>query len=374
VKIDSTLVDQANIEIEVNKFKEAVDKAKDELKSLQRKVARRIGQESAKIFDVHQLLLDDDVIIEETIGGIRKEYKSADHAFYKIMQQYQETLSEHSTEFFQSRVSDIRDVKRRVIRHIQGDRTDYLNKLEGSAAIVAKDLTPSDAVVLERRKILGFATDAGGRTSHVAIMARSMDVPAVVGLRRISMLVAMGDRIIIDGTEGKVLIRPDEKTIKHYRSLQEKHYDLEKKLDSIRDLPAITQDGKKIELASNLEFIDEIESVKSHGGRGIGLYRTDYLYLTRTELPNEEEQLKEYAEIVKRIAPPSSRYSHHGLGRRQAPNQHSYTSRRQSFSRLARHTHLVRKEGNLPHTVAGHLASKRLRRCEDPVSNDFQHR
>ncbi len=303
ISIDPTIVDDSSVDTEVEKFVKAVEKSKSELKSLQSKVVRKVGLENAKIFDVHQLLLEDSVIIEETIHSIKKENKSAEFAFFHIMQKYENTLNGSSTNHFQNRSSDLRDVKRRVIRHIQGDRTDQLNQLSGSAVIVTNDLTPSDAVMLERRKVLGFATDLGGRTSHAAIMARSMEVPSVVGLRRIFNLVEEGDRIVIDGNEGKVLIQPDEKTINHYRKLQEKYYDTNRKLDEIRDLKCLTIDGKEIELSANLEFSDEAESVKSHGAKGVGLYRTDYIYLTKKELPTEEEQLQEYRKIVKKISP-----------------------------------------------------------------------
>ncbi len=303
VKIDPVLVPCDDVETEVAKFRHAVDRAKGELRSLQSKVAHRIGQESAKIFDVHQLLLEDNAIIDETIGDIRKDKKSADYAFYDIMQKYQNTLDETSVEFFQSRISDIRDVKRRVIKHIQGDRTDYLNKLEGSAVIIASDLTPSDTVKLDRHKVTGFATDLGGRTSHVAIMARSMQVPAVVGLRRISKLIKEGDRIILDGNEGVILIEPDEATIRYYRELQERYYDTERKLSAFRDLPSITLDGKPIELSANLEFSDEAAAAKTHGAKGVGLFRTEYMYLANDELPTEDEQAAEYQKITKEISP-----------------------------------------------------------------------
>lgn len=303
ISIDPTIVDDSSVDTEVEKFVKAVEKSKSELKSLQSKVVRKVGLESAKIFDVHQLLLEDSVIIEETIHSIKKENKSAEFAFFHIMQKYENTLNGSSTNHFQNRSSDLRDVKRRVIRHIQGDRTDQLNQLSGSAVIVTNDLTPSDAVMLEKRKVLGFATDLGGRTSHAAIMARSMEVPSVVGLRRIFNLVEEGDRIVIDGNEGKVLIQPDEKTINHYRKLQEKYYDTNRKLDEIRDLKCLTIDGKEIELSANLEFSDEAESVKSHGAKGVGLYRTDYIYLAKKELPTEEEQFQEYRKIVKKISP-----------------------------------------------------------------------
>ncbi|MFQ5769105.1 MAG: phosphoenolpyruvate--protein phosphotransferase [bacterium] len=303
VKIDPSTMTHSDAKAEVEKFKDAIQEAKNELKTLQRRVAQRIGRESAKIFDVHQLLLEDSLIIEDTISGIEKENKNAEHAFYDTMQKYQNTLDESAVEYFQSRISDLKDVKRRVIRHIQGTRTNYLNKLEGTAVIVARDLTPSDTVMLDKRKVLGFATDLGGKFSHVSIMARSMEVPAVVGLRRLSSLVTEGDRIIVDGNEGRVLIQPDEKTLKHYRQLQAKYYEVEQRLSEIRDLPCITMDGKEIELSANLEFLDEAQSVLSHGAKGIGLYRTEFLYLAKNELPTEEEQFQEYSKIVKKFAP-----------------------------------------------------------------------
>jgi len=303
VKIDPANIAAGDVESEVEKFRKAVEKAKGELRSLQTRVSRRIGQESAKIFDVHQLLLEDSLIIDETVSYIRKRHKSADSAFYDIMQKYQNTFDETSVEFFQGRASDIKDVKRRVIKHIQGDRTDYLNKLKGSAVVVAVDLTPSDAVKLDRHKLMGFATDLGGRTSHVAIMARSMGIPAVVGLRRISKVIKADDRIIIDGNDGAVLIEPDEETLKYYRELQEQYYDTERRLSEIRDLPCVTMDGKEIELSANLEFSDEALSAKTYGACGIGLFRTDYLYLATDCLPSEDEQVDEYSKIAKVLSP-----------------------------------------------------------------------
>ncbi len=303
IRVDPTIVDDSSVDTEIEKFMNAVEKSKSELKSLQNKIVHKVGQESAKIFDVHQLLLEDSVVIEETIHIIKEENKSAEFAFYHIMQKYENTLNGTSINHFQNRSSDLRDVKRRVIRHIQGDRTNHLKQLSGSAVIVTNDLTPSDAVILDRRKVLGFATALGGRTSHAAIMARSMEVPAVVGLRRIFNLVEDGDRIVIDGNEGKVLIQPEEKTVKHYRQLQEKYYDTGRKLEEVRDLKCLTIDGKEIELSANLEFSDEAESVKSHGAKGVGLYRTDYIYLAKKELPTEDEQYQEYTKIIKKISP-----------------------------------------------------------------------
>ncbi|RMD94349.1 MAG: phosphoenolpyruvate--protein phosphotransferase [Calditrichaeota bacterium] len=303
VLVERRYINESEIDVEIEKFKEAIEKSKNEIRTLQSRAERRVGAKHAKIFDVHKLILEDEVLIEETLRTIRERKIPADYAFYQVMKKYQNTLDDSEAEYFQNRIADLRDVKRRVIRHIQGDRSDYLSTLEGSAVIVASDLTPSDTVVLDKRKVEGFATDLGGKTSHAAIMARSLNVPAVVGLRNITSLVNDGDRIIVDGNRGVVLVRPDEKTIKRYRRLQERYYQIKQKLAEIKDLPCITLDGRQIELSANLEFPDEVEAVLSYGARGVGLYRTDYIYLAKKTLPTEEEQLEEYLKIVKKIAP-----------------------------------------------------------------------
>ncbi len=302
VKIDPRTIADSEKEEEIRRFSEALEKAKTELDSLRSRVAQRIGRESARIFEVHKLLLEDSLLIDETLAAIRDQNKSADFAFYDTIEKYQAQLGRNADEFFQGRVSDLKDVKRRVIRHIQGDRTDYLSRLEGSAVIVARDLTPSDTVMLDRRKVLGFATDLGGKFSHVAIMARSMQVPAVVGLRRVSALVEDGDRIIVDGNEGRVIVRPTARQLTAYHSKRERYYQVERNLLELKDLPCVTLDGKVIELSANLEFSDEVEVVKSHGARGVGLYRSDYIYLAKRRLPTEEEQVQEYSKIVKQFA------------------------------------------------------------------------
>jgi len=303
VDIDDAPIEEVKIGAEVQKFEKAVTKAKSEIRYLQNKVVHRIGEESAKIFDVHKMLLEDSVIIDETVNFIKESRKGADFAFYQVMEKYKDSLTQSDIEIFQGRIADLEDVKKRVIRHIQGDKSEYLNKFTGSAVIVSTDLAPSDAVKLGKHKAHGFATDMGGRTSHVAIMARSMEVPAVVGLRRLSRLVKDDDRIIVDGNLGYVLINPEETTIKYYRELQERYYDVGKKLAGIRDLPCITLDGKEIELSANLEFSDEVDTTKSYGAKGIGLYRTDYIYLAGDELPSEEEQYEEYKKIVDKVYP-----------------------------------------------------------------------
>jgi len=175
--------------------------------------------------------------------------------------------------------------------------------MEGSAIIIARDLTPTDTITIDRHKILGFATDMGGKTSHASLVARSYEVPAVVGLRDIVKQVGSGDRVILDGTAGVAILNPTTSTIKKYRKRQIKQHAISKKLGTLRDLPARTLDGKNIELAANIEFADEIDSVVAHGACGIGLFRTEYLYLKAATLPTENEQFEVYREIAERMRP-----------------------------------------------------------------------
>lgn len=303
VKIEKRFVEPEDIDQEISIFNEALEKTRHELKSVQANAASRIGRENAQIFETHNLLLADPILIDETISAIREEKKAAAYAFYTVVQKYQEQLSASKDEYMRDRTADLRDIKRRVVRNIQGNRADFLQKLEGAAIIIARDLAPSDTIALDRHKILGFVTDLGGKTSHSAIMARSFRVPAAVGMRHLTKYVKNNDRVILDGNEGVVYINPDKKTLDHYRKLQKKILDINKQLGSLRRLPARTLDGKEIELAANLEFADELDTVIEYGGRGIGLYRTDYLYLARLELPTEEEQFAEYKKVAERMRP-----------------------------------------------------------------------
>ncbi|MDQ7052999.1 MAG: phosphoenolpyruvate--protein phosphotransferase [candidate division KSB1 bacterium] len=303
VKIEIEQVPAKDVDKEIRRFEDALEKTREELKAATSTTRSRIGSENAKIFEMHNLVLDDPVLKQETIQKIRDEKLSAEYAFYTVMQKYQDQLASVKDEYFQMRSADLRDVKRRVIRNIQGDRTDFLQKLEGAAIIIARDLTPSDTVALDRHKILGFATDMGGKTSHSAIMARSFRVPAVVGLRHLTKYVKNNDRIVLDGNEGVVYVNPDRKTLQYYQKLQKKIHEINRQLTVLKSLPARTLDGREIELAANLEFTDEVETVIEFGARGIGLYRTDYLFLARTDLPTEDEQFEEYKAVVERMRP-----------------------------------------------------------------------
>lgn len=308
IKIQEKLLKDHEIEPEIQKFQQAVDKAKAELQKLQQRATQKLGvdDKDAEIFDVHLMLLNDPAVINQTIELIREEKKNADLIFYRHMSHFQNMFENSvSGEYFKEKSADILDVKRRVIRLIQGLRCDYLSALEESSVIVARELTPSETIMLDRNKILAFATDMGSRTSHAAIMARSLAIPSVVGLEHLSEAVNQYDTIIVDGNKGEIIIEPSPDILEEYQKLQADYYAYERNLVKFKDLPCRTLDGKDIELSANLEFPDEIESVISHGANGIGLYRTEYLFLAKSELPSEEEQFEAYRSVAEKIAPNS---------------------------------------------------------------------
>jgi len=303
VKVEERNISPEEVSAEIKKFNQAIKLTRKELCDIQVQAKQKMGKEGEKIFDVHQLLLDDKVINEETIAKIQVDCKNADFAYYQVMQKFQNSLEKVDNEYFMGRVADIRDVKRRLIRNIQGKEPQYLNGLTNPAIIVARDLTPSDTVLLDRQKVLAFATDRGGKTSHAAIMARSLEIPSVVGLNEITEVVETGDTIIIDGNEGIAIVNPNSSEMNKYVQLREQYHEITKTLSKIRDLPCRTLDGKDVELSANLEFPDEINSIITYGARGIGLFRTENLYLTKTELPTEEEQFDEYYKVAEKVSP-----------------------------------------------------------------------
>ncbi|MBN1154018.1 phosphoenolpyruvate--protein phosphotransferase [candidate division KSB1 bacterium] len=303
VKVEQRDIDALQVQAEVEKFKTALELTKNDLTRIQSKAKSKMGKEGDKLFDVYRLLLEDVSIIDETIERIKNEKKNADYIYYSVMIKFQEMLEAATDEYFVGRVADIRDVKQRVIRHIQGEKHSFMLQIDDKAVIVARELTPLDTVQLDRSKVLAFATDVGGKTSHAAIMAQSLQIPSVVGLKNISTMVQTGDTVIVNGKAGEVIINPTDDELTYYHQAQAKIKSLREKLETVVKLPCRTVDGKDIELAANIEFPGDMEAVKRYGARGIGLFRTEYQYLAKAELPTEEEQYKEYYSIAEQMHP-----------------------------------------------------------------------
>ncbi|MDZ7374419.1 MAG: phosphoenolpyruvate--protein phosphotransferase [candidate division KSB1 bacterium] len=295
----------AEVAAERDRFLRAVEAAQREIRDLREHLAKSLGEQGAAIFDMHELLLTDQAVVEATVRRIERDLLNAEHVFTEIMERHERTLEESRSELFQQRAADVRDVKRRVLRHLVGDRRTALTKLPEVGIVVARELTPSDTAAMDPKRVLGFATDLGGKTSHAAIMARALRIPAVVGLHCLTALAQPGDTIIVDGLSGEVVVRPRPSTLEQFRRRQQQYLRFTASLEKIRDLPCRTLDGKDVELSANIELPEELESLRHFGAYGIGLYRTEYLYLAKPGPPTEEELYQEFARVVKAMRPHS---------------------------------------------------------------------
>lgn len=302
VKAERRTITAAEVPQEIEKLKAILENTQQELLEHSAQVSSESAQDQERIAEVHRMVLDDDYFIGEVNASIRKELVNADYAFQERINQAAEQLRKRGGHFAEI-ADELHDIKHKVIRRFNGDRRQLLNQAEDAVIVVLHDLTTSVALTLNRHKIKGIATDLGGKTSHAALLARAYRVPAVVGLREIIGVIKNDDRVIVDGNNGVVLVNPDKATAAQYRAKRNKWLAAVKKLDHLRDLPARTIDNRDLTLAANLEYADEIEDVLAHGAAGIGLLRTEYLYLGRDCLPDEEEQYQEYSRIVNSIKP-----------------------------------------------------------------------
>ena len=293
------------VESEIERFTIATEKTKAKLGEIAIQLANDTHQDDADIFQAHLMILEDRVFIDKIRHEIESTLINSEAAVLDVGEEFIKVFSQSDDIYFREKAMDIRDIVRHLILNLTGRERLDLSTLEEEVIVVAHDLTPSDTVLIRKDKIAAFATDVGSRISHTAILARSLDIPATVGLGSITEQLETGDLIVLDGTHGKVILHPNEKTIKNYQLEQEKFYAFEESLHSLGELPAITLDGHEKEISANIEFPDEIYSVKSHGGKGIGLYRTEYFYVGRDDLPSEDELFEDYKNVAQQIAPDS---------------------------------------------------------------------
>lgn len=299
------LVKDDQIQNEIKRFKDALLQTKNEILDIKKRISDEMGAEHGQIFSAHLLVLDDSMLIEEVIAKLKKEKLSIEYIFQDVLRRYIKVFSEMDDEYLKERISDINDVGRRILRNLIGAKEDVLGNLKEKVVVIAYDLSPSDTATMHKKNVKGFATDIGGRTSHTAIMAKSLEIPAVVGLEVLTKKVESGDAIIIDGTHGVVIINPALKTLKKYEVDRGRFVAFEKHLLDMKDLPCVTLDGRKIELVANIEVPEDVPSVLAHGAEGIGLYRSEYFYMNRRDLPTEEEQFRAYSAVAKRMKPHS---------------------------------------------------------------------
>ena len=284
-------------------FEEALIKTRREIIDFQKKIAKEMGQDEAEIFDAHLLVLEDRMLIEEIISRLKKEKLIVAYIFQDVLKKYVQVFLKIEDEYLKERVSDINDVGRRVLRNLLGKTLKRFADLQEMAILISHDLSPSDTAALHKKNILAFVTDIGGRTSHTAIMAKSMEIPAVLGLEEATLKIKTGDTLIVDGSTGIVFVNPDTETLEEYYREESTLKDFTQRFFLLKDLPSVTIDGKRIQVASNIELPDEIPSVIEHGGEGIGLYRTEFFYMNRVDLPSEDEHYEAYKFVADAVNP-----------------------------------------------------------------------
>jgi phosphotransferase system enzyme I (PtsI) len=260
-------------------------------------------KQHAFILDAHVMILDDSMLSDSTISTILNEKINAEWALKRSIQNIRKLFDQIDDEYIRERINDVEDVAERILRNLVGKEQESLFEINEPVIIVAHDLSPVDTSAININKITGFITDVGGRTSHAAIMAQSLKIPAVAGLETASYQIQDGVLLIVDGNAGEVIINPDDDTIILYQERQLQHQRYESNILQISSLPAETVDGHKIAIKANIEFLEEVAVAKDHGAEGIGLYRTEFLYLRSKGIPDEEELFNDYKEVAETIAP-----------------------------------------------------------------------
>ena len=293
----------SDVEAEVARFLDTLKEVAQDLKVTQAHVKEKLGSDHAQIFDAHLLILEDETLREPTIRLIEEERFNAEYAFWQILQKVRRQFDTIQDDLFRARKADILDVEKQVLAKLCQQEGALLARLDEEAIVFAHDLGPSDTAHMQRDCVLGIVTEVGGTTSHTAILARGLEIPAAVGAESAIASAEPGVLAIVDGLRGLVTIDPDPDTLARYRKEAKQFQEIQEDLSSSRDLPAVTSDGVRVSLQGNIELPEEVEAVLSYGAEGIGLYRTEYLYLADPGLPTEEEQTEAYTRLAERIAP-----------------------------------------------------------------------
>ena len=303
VAVPRRSISEQEISLEVLRLEEALIKTRHQILDIQKRLAEELGQEHADILNAHLLVLEDQALREEIIQGLKAQRLNVEVIFNDVIQRYLKAFSRTEDEYLRERTADIEDVRKRVLRNLLNKPATTLAQLEEPVIVVAHDLSPSETAQMHRRHVLAFVTDVGGRTSHTAIMAKSLEIPAVVGLAVATKRIQKDEFLIVDGTRGDVLVDPDPAAVKRYELEQRRNQEVNRQLLHLKDLPAETLDRHTVTLSANIELPDEVPSVIAHGADGIGLFRTEFLYLNRSNFPTEEEQYRAYAAVAERLKP-----------------------------------------------------------------------
>ena len=298
IVLDTQKISEDQVEAEVARFYAGREAAVEQLNSIHQRALKSLGEEKAAIFEGHLMILEDEELEEEIIDYLRSQKVNASVAASKIIDQQVEMLSEIDDEYLKERAGDIRDIGNRLIKNILGMYIVDLGDITEESILVAYDLTPSETAQLNLEKVLGFITDIGGRTSHTSIMARSLELPAIVGTNDVTARVNTGDYLILDAVNNRVYVNPTQAEIDELKTLEAKLAEEKAELAKLKDLPAVTLDGHKVDVVANIGTIRDCEGAHRNGAEGVGLYRTEFLFMDRDQLPSEEEQFIAYKEVV----------------------------------------------------------------------------
>lgn len=294
---------ESDVPAEIQRLETALLTTRAQITELQEKIAQSIGAKDASIFDAHLLVVEDRTLIDEVLRTLARDKVSVEYVFKTVADRYAKTLSEIDDPYLRERALDIHDVTRRVINNLMGRGVRDLSTIKAPHILIAHNLTPSDTAQLNRTLALGFATDVGSRTSHTAIMARSLCIPAVVGLHDASARLETGDHILLDGYNGLLILNPNDQTLWEYGELEIRKTQVEEKLTKLRETVSTTADGHHVILSANIELAEDAGLAVESGAEGVGLFRTEFIYLNKSELPTEEEQYEAYRSVAEKVKP-----------------------------------------------------------------------
>ena len=301
-RIPQQFIERGSYPDEITRLRTALQLAAGEVRENQRVVTEKLGEQYGNIFLAHALMIEDPSLRVEIEALIRDQGFTAEYAVSRVMRRRAKMLESLEHAYLSARAADIFDLERRILKHLLGRRQEHLHKLKHPVVLLAHDLTPGETAELDRDHVLAFATEVGGRTSHTAIMAGALGIPAVVGLGKFLTHVSGGDQVVVDGNKGLLIVSPDVDTLRHYEEARRTFVHFEQELAELRDLPAVTKDGVRINLYGNIEFPEEAAACLERGAEGVGLYRTEFLYLGRQQDPTEEEHFEAYSRVVKELA------------------------------------------------------------------------
>jgi phosphotransferase system enzyme I (PtsI) len=296
-------IEPSQIASEIARFEAALVQTRMQILEMQQGIAEAIGAKDAAIFDAHLLVVEDRTLIDEVLRKLQAELCNVEWVFQNVATKYAETLGQIDDPYLRERALDIQDVTRRIVRNLQGKAPKRLRDLAEPHILVAHNLTPSDTATMSHQQVLGIATDLGSRTSHTAILARSLNIPAIVGLHDATDKLETGQQVLLDGYDGLLIVNPKPETLSHFSEIKVTKDRVQQRLRGLRETKSTTRDGSHIVLSANIELPSDVEAVLANGAEGIGLYRTEFLFVNRDTLPTEEEQYETYRKVAEQVLP-----------------------------------------------------------------------